>query len=123
MLKRFVKSVFLTAGIASLVLGFIGIFLPLLPTTPFVLLAAYCFARSSERFHRYIMQHKTFGKMVTDFYENKIITVKTKIVALSSMWAMLLLSVIFFMPIIWVKLVVVGIGVAVSAYLLSFRSK
>ncbi|HEX2936802.1 MAG TPA: YbaN family protein [Bacteroidales bacterium] len=123
MLKKFVKSLFLFIGISSLVLGFIGIFLPVLPTTPFILLAAYCFAKSSERFHNYIMQHKLFGKMVSDFYEKRIIPVKTKIIALTLMWATLLLSVIFFMPYIWVKWVVIGIGVAVTAYLLSFRSK
>lgn len=123
MLKKFVKSLFLIIGISSLVLGFIGIFLPVLPTTPFILLSAYCFAKSSERFHRYIMQHKLFGKMVSDFYEKKIIPVKTKIIALTLMWTTLSLSVIFFMPYIWVKLVVIGIGVAVTVYLLSFRSK
>ncbi len=123
MLQKLVKSLFLIIGISSLVLGFIGIFLPVLPTTPFILLAAYCFAKSSERFHRYIMKHKLFGRMVSDFYERKIIPVKTKIVALTLMWATLFLSVIFFMPYIWVKSVVIGIGVAVTIYLLSFRSK
>lgn len=123
MLKKLVKTLFLFIGIVSLVLGFIGIFLPLLPTTPFILLAAYCFAKSSERFHRYIMQHKLFGRMVTDFYEKKVISAKNKIIALTLMWITLSLSVIFFMPYIWVKLVVLGIGVSVSIYLLSFRSK
>jgi uncharacterized membrane protein YbaN (DUF454 family) len=123
MLKKLVKTLFLFIGIVSLVLGFIGIFLPLLPTTPFILLAAYCFAKSSERFHRYIMQHKLFGRMVTDFYEKKVISTKHKIIALTLMWTTLSLSVIFFMPYIWVKLVVLGIGVSVSVYLLTFRSK
>jgi hypothetical protein len=91
MLQKLVKSLFLIIGISSLVLGFIGIFLPVLPTTPFILLAAYCFAKSSERFHRYIMKHKLFGRMVSDFYERKIIPVKTKIVALTLMWATLFL--------------------------------
>lgn len=123
MLKKLVKTLFLFIGIVSLLLGFIGIFLPLLPTTPFILLAAYCFAKSSERFHRYIMQHKLFGRMVTDFYEKKVISSKNKIIALTLMWLTLSLSVIFFMPYIWVKLVVLGIGVSVTVYLLTFRSK
>ncbi len=123
MLKKLVKTLFLFIGIVSLVLGFIGIFLPLLPTTPFILLAAYCFAKSSERFHRYIMQHKLFGRMVTDFYEKKVISTKNKIIALTLMWITLSLSVIFFMPYIWVKLVVLGIGVSVTVYLLTFRSE
>lgn len=123
MLKKLVKTLFLFIGISSLVLGFIGIFLPLLPTTPFILLAAYCFAKSSERFHRYITQHKLFGKMVTDFNEKKVISKKNKIIALTLMWTTLSLSVIFFMPYTWIKLVVLGIGVAVSVYLLSFHSK
>jgi len=123
MLRKLIKTFFLFIGIFSLVLGFIGIFLPLLPTTPFILMAAYCFAKSSERFHRYIMQHKLFGRMVTDFYEKKVISTKNKIIALTLMWITLSLSVIFFMPHIWVKLVVLGIGVSVTVYLLTFRSK
>jgi uncharacterized protein len=123
MLKKIVKPFFLITGIISLVLGFIGIFLPLLPTTPFILFAAYCFARSSEKFHNYLMNHKRFGKMVSDFYEKKIITIQIKIVAVTMMWTMLLVSITFFMPFIFVKVIVIAIGVAVTIYIARFPSK
>ena len=59
-----VRYALLMAGFLSLALGTIGIFLPLLPTTPFVLLAAVCFAKASPRFHNWLLQHRTFGPIV-----------------------------------------------------------
>ncbi|WP_237767926.1 YbaN family protein [Vibrio bivalvicida] len=62
----------------SLILGIIGIFLPLLPTTPFILLASACFMRSSPRFHRWLHQHKTFGPILTNWHQNRAVTTKVK---------------------------------------------
>ena len=75
---RFLGFVFL--GIAAL-----GIFLPLLPTTPFVLLAAACFAKSSERMHRWILANGTFGPMVRDWEEKRCISRRVKVIAITSM--------------------------------------
>lgn len=76
------KKLLFILGILSLVAGTIGIFLPLLPTTPFLLLSTYCFSKSSERFYNYILTNKVFGKYITDYREKKGITVKNKIVVL-----------------------------------------
>ncbi len=62
----------------SLVLGIIGIFLPLLPTTPFVLLASACFMRSSPRFHRWLHTHKTFGPILDNWHQHRAVTAKVK---------------------------------------------
>ncbi|EGA65583.1 YbaN family protein [Vibrio brasiliensis] len=72
--KLFLKFV----GMLSLVLGIIGIFLPLLPTTPFILLASACFMRSSPRFHYWLRHHKTFGPMLTNWHKNRAVTAKVK---------------------------------------------
>ncbi|MFY0633519.1 MAG: YbaN family protein [Vannielia sp.] len=61
------KAIWATAGLVSLLLGAIGIVLPLLPTVPFVLLAAFCFARSSERLHDWLLAHRTFGPMIAEW--------------------------------------------------------
>jgi uncharacterized membrane protein YbaN (DUF454 family) len=114
------KIVLLLFGFISLGLGVIGIFLPVLPTTPFVLLSAYLFGKSSSRFHKYLLDHKLFGPIIYDYHQRKALNRKTKIIAIISMWAVLLTSVIFFMPIIWVKVIVLMIGTATTIYLLRF---
>ncbi|KJY83100.1 membrane protein [Vibrio galatheae] len=65
-------------GVLSLILGILGIFLPLLPTTPFILLASACFMRSSPKFHRWLHQHKTFGPILTNWHQNKAVTATVK---------------------------------------------
>lgn len=77
------KQVYLITGVISVVLGGIGIFLPLLPTTPFLLLSAYCFSKSSKKFHKALLENKVFGKYIRDYQENKGISLKNKIISIS----------------------------------------
>ncbi len=84
------------AGAVSLAAGIVGIFLPLLPTTPFVLLAAFCFSRSSTRCERWLLQHKTFGPMIADWRSHHAIPLRAKqlawsMMAIGSVWAALVL--------------------------------
>lgn len=65
------KRLLFVLGFVSLILGIVGIILPLLPTTPFLLLSAYCFSRSSEKFHNYILNNKVFGQYIRDYNEKK----------------------------------------------------
>ncbi|MGL4308312.1 YbaN family protein [Cetobacterium sp. SF1] len=76
------KQLFLIGGGLSLILGTIGIFLPLLPTTPFIILSAFLFERSSERFHKMLIENKIFGKYLRDYMEQKGITLKNKVIAI-----------------------------------------
>jgi uncharacterized membrane protein YbaN (DUF454 family) len=86
------KLGYLVVGWLSLALGTIGIVLPLLPTTPFVLLSAYCFSKSSVRFHRWLLTHKVFGPLVRDWEQGGVIRIKAKILATVSIVLMLSLS-------------------------------
>ncbi|MBS9778162.1 MAG: YbaN family protein [Gammaproteobacteria bacterium] len=79
------KIIFLIAGFVILAIGVIGIFLPLLPTTPFVILAAYCFAQSSPRFHNWLITHSFFGPMVLNWQERRAIPQKAKYLAFTMM--------------------------------------
>ncbi|MEE4218552.1 MAG: YbaN family protein [Xanthomonadales bacterium] len=72
-------------GLIFLGIAVLGVFLPLLPTTPFVLLAAGCFAQSSERMHRWILDNETFGPMVRDWEEKRCISLRVKAIAVASM--------------------------------------
>ena len=76
----------IAAGFVSVGLGVAGIFLPVLPTTPFLLLAAACFARSSEPFHQWLLNHRILGKYIRDYLVKKGLTLRTKITAVSFIW-------------------------------------
>lgn len=75
------RMLWTVAGWLSFALGFVGAFLPLLPTVPFMLLAAYCFARGSERFHEWLITHPRFGPPILDWQERGTISRKSKIMA------------------------------------------
>ena len=79
------KPLFLAVGLISLALGAVGFFLPVIPPTPFMLLAAYCFARSSDRLHRYLVNHRVFGEYISNYY-NHAMTPRHKARTLVLLW-------------------------------------
>lgn len=91
--SRLSRGFYGAAGGVALALGVLGVFLPGLPTTPFVLLAAACFARASPRVHGWLLGHRLFGPLVRDWQRHRSLTWRTKAVALGSMSLMLALSV------------------------------
>lgn len=103
----------LPLGLLSLSLGIIGIVLPVLPTTPFVLFSAWCFARSSPRLSRWLSEHRLFGSMIRQWEEQHCISGKTKAVALSSIVVFGGSSLLFFVPPgwpFWLTCSLLGIG-------------
>ena len=78
---RWMRLVWLLAGVLSLVMGIVGVFLPLLPTTPFVLLAAFCFSRGSQRWERWMLRHDRWGPMVRGWRANRAVPLRAKQVA------------------------------------------
>jgi uncharacterized membrane protein YbaN (DUF454 family) len=82
----FRKWLLVVAGILSVGLGVLGIFLPVLPTTPFLLLAAACFVRSSDRLYQWLIHHKWFGPYIRNYREHKAITRRVKIWTLILLW-------------------------------------
>lgn len=85
-MKHALRYVLLAVGTVSLALGVVGMFLPMWPTTPFLLLAAACFVRSSERMHRWLVEHEQFGCYVRDFLSGRGIPRRAKRVAIATMW-------------------------------------
>ncbi len=78
------KGLYLMAGFALVALATLGIFLPLLPTTPLLLLAAACFAQSSERWHRWLVEHRIFGPIIHNWQEHRCIPLKAKIISIAT---------------------------------------
>ncbi|RZA35787.1 MAG: DUF454 domain-containing protein [Lysobacteraceae bacterium] len=86
------KPFYNLAGALAVLLGILGLFLPLLPTTPFLLLASWCFARGSERLHRWLLSHRVFGEYLRNFEAGRGIPLTAKIVATLMLWTSLLLA-------------------------------
>ncbi|MEH6812013.1 MAG: YbaN family protein [Motiliproteus sp.] len=89
------KPLYLAIGILSLMLGLIGVLLPLLPTTPFVIVAAYCFSRSSPRFYSLLISNKLFGPLILGWERDGVIPLKVKILSTTMMVVMISYPVIF----------------------------
>ncbi|MFI8621155.1 YbaN family protein [Marinomonas sp. NPDC078689] len=113
---------FIILGWFSLITGIIGIFLPLLPTTPLVLLAAWCFSKSSERFHTWLIEHKYFGPILRDWQSSDGIPKRTRNRAILFMWLGMTISIII-VGRFWATLCLIIIGLAVSIYLLRMPTR
>ena len=111
------RLVYLTVGFVSLGLGIIGIPLPILPTTPFLLLSMACFAKSSKRFETWLYQTKLYQTYVADYRETKSIAKERKKWILLQIYILMGIS-IFLAPIIWVKLAVGALTIFITYYLL-----
>lgn len=90
-----IRKLYLIGGFISLFLAFWGALLPLLPTTPFLLLAGFCFSRSSEKMHRWLHTNRVFGQYLKDYEEKRGIPLKIKILVLSFLWLSFLLTALF----------------------------
>jgi uncharacterized protein len=99
---------FIVLGILSVILAALGVLLPGLPATPFLLLASYSFARSSKRMHDWLVNNKIFGPILSDFLDRKGIRLHIKIISIVMMWGMMLVSVFFLMENDVIKYVAIG---------------
>ncbi len=107
------RGLWLTAGMLFLGLGLLGVLLPILPTTPFLLLAAWCFARSSPRLHGWLLGHRLFGPPIRNWEENGAISRPAKRLAAGSMAAVFALSVVLGLS--WKALLAQGVLIAIGA--------
>jgi uncharacterized membrane protein YbaN (DUF454 family) len=110
-------------GHLSVGLAVIGAILPLVPTTPFLLLAAVCYSRGSVRFHRWLFENKVFGTYLKNYSDGKGIPLYIKILVITFMWLSTLASVFFFIPFLWLKILVMIIPSALTIHILTIGSK
>ncbi|MCV4283999.1 YbaN family protein [Pseudomonas capsici] len=114
---RLVRYLLVAVGWTSVSLGVIGIFLPVLPTTPFLLLAAACFARSSPRFYNWLVNHKRLGPWIRDYLAGNGIPLRGKVYAIGLMWASISLS-CYLVPLPWARGFMLASAVLVTIYIL-----
>jgi hypothetical protein len=108
-------------GLAAVGLGVFGIFLPLLPTTPFLLLAAACFFRSSDRLYNWLIHHRWFGRTIRQYREHKAVSLQTKLATLLLLWITLAISGMV-IDVLWLRLVLLLVGIGVTWHVSSMKT-
>ncbi len=119
--NKYLRWLLITAGTVSVFLGLLGIILPLLPTTPFLLLAAASYAKSSEKFYNWLIGNRFFGNYIKNYREGKGIPLRVKISAISFLWITILITVFFFIPIIVVKILLIIIAATVTVHIVKIH--
>lgn len=118
-----VKTLFVVLGALSLLLGLVGIFVPLLPTTPFLLLAAALWVRSSPKLYVWLLSHRRLGPYIRNFRENRAIPLHAKILSVMLLWATLLYCIFFLVAEWWwAQLALLAVAVGVTWHILSFAT-
>jgi hypothetical protein len=112
-----VRVLLLVLGTLSVALGVLGIVLPLLPTTPLLLLAAWCFARSSERFYRRLLAHRWLGPYIRNYRDGRGMTAAAKGSTLVVLWLAIGFTAGVVLPAWWSRLLLIGIAAGVTTYL------
>jgi uncharacterized membrane protein YbaN (DUF454 family) len=123
--NKVIRILWLVLGLVCVGLGTIGIVLPILPTTPFLLAAAACFCKSSTRLYNWLIGNKWFGEYIRNYKEGKGIPMKTKIIALTVLWATIGVSNIFILSqllpsslVLPMQLIMLAIATGVSVHIL-----
>ena len=118
-----VKIVLIFLGCVAFGLGVVGIFLPLLPTTPFLLLAATLWVRSSPQLYQWLLSHRRLGEYIRNFRENRAIPLRAKIVSITLMWATMLYCIFCLLTEWWwAQVTLLAIAIGVTWHILSFAT-
>jgi len=118
------RQLLIIAGTLSLAVGIVGIFVPLLPTTPFLLLAAGCYLRSSQRFYNWLMTNRLFGAYIRNYFEGRGIPVKVKLFIIALLWVTIGISIwLVAKPLVTAILLIVAIGVTLHIIFIRVRRK
>jgi uncharacterized protein len=121
-MKQLQRALLIIAGTLSVVLGAIGIFLPMLPTTPFLLLAAVCFARSSPRMLHWLTHNRWFGSYIRNYREGRGMPRLEKYLTIAALWLTIGITILFFTTVLWVELTLAAIALAVTIHLLRIKT-
>ena len=119
---RLRKGLLISLGVLSVGLAMVGVFLPLLPTTPFLLLAAACFIRSSDRLYRWLITHRWLGPYIKNYREHRAITRRAKVVTLLLLWSTLGYTAVGVVSALAVRVLLLGIGVGVTLHVLRLKT-
>jgi len=117
------RYLYFISGVLLVAIGFIGIFLPILPTTIFLILASACFIKSSPKANEWLRNHKMLGMYIKNYQDGSGLTVKSKIFNITFLWIMISASAIFFTELWYIRLLLFAIAVGVTIHLLMIKTK
>lgn len=120
--SRVVRALLIAAGSVLVGIGVLGLFLPLLPSTVFFLLAGICYGKSSPGAYRWLTTNRLFGEQYRHYQEHRGATVRTKVIALATLWGGIAASAILFHLPLWVDAILVVIATGVSIHLIQLRT-
>ncbi|TDI81060.1 MAG: DUF454 domain-containing protein [Caldithrix sp.] len=119
----FYRYLYLISGFLLVVIGVIGIFLPILPTTIFLILASACFVKSSPQANEWLRNHKILGTYIKNYQDKSGLTIKAKVFNVALLWIMILSSAYFFTEELFIKLLLLAIAIGVTIHLLMIKTK
>jgi uncharacterized membrane protein YbaN (DUF454 family) len=121
-MNRLAQILLITIGTISVALGIMGIFLPLLPTTPFLLLAASCYIKASETMYNYLINNRFLGEYIKNYREKKGITIKSKIIAISMLWSTIVFTIFLLQSSLYIRMLLIFIATAVTWHIASQKT-
>lgn len=121
--KKIRQILFLSLGTLSLILGIIGMVLPILPTTPFLLLTAFLYMHSSQKWHDRLLSNKFTGPVIEDYKIHKSIALRKKVVILSLLWSTMIINIIWLVDNIWIDLLLLFIAIGVTIHIVSIKTR
>ena len=120
--KGLIRTLLIVSGTLCVTLGILGIFLPVLPTTPFLLLAVICYARSSKRLYNRLITNRWCGQYIRNYREGKGIPLKQKVLTILLLWLMIGYAAGFVVTLWWVKIILFGIAIGVTIHLIRIKT-
>ena len=117
------RVLLLLAGSVFLLAGGIGVVLPVLPTTPFLILAAFCYARSSSRCYRWLVSNRVFGRYLNDYLCGRGIPWRVKALALSFLWVVISVTAVVFVERLWLRVLLFVVAVGVTGHVLLLKNR
>jgi len=120
--SRLIRWVLVTVGTIFVMLGVIGVFLPLLPTTPLLLLALACYSISSKKFYNWLLNNKLFGNYIKNYIEGKGIPFTTKIFAISLLWITIIFSIVSIVQNLFIRVVLILVAISVTIHILTISN-
>ncbi len=121
-MKNARRVLFIACGTLSIVLGVIGLLLPVVPTTPFLLLAAFCYARGSRRFHHWLLTNRWCGEYIRNYIEGRGIPFRQKALTIGLLWFSIWFTAGFLVPRWWMKLILLGIAAGVTVHIARIKT-
>ena len=121
-MSRVARALLVVCGTLAVALGVLGAFLPVLPTTPFLLLAAVCYARSSQRCHHWLLNNRWCGRYIRDYRAGGGLPLRQKVITLALLWLTIGFTAWRVTPVWWGRLLLIGIAVGVTVHLVRMKT-